>query len=139
MSFLSRPRPGPPPPPPLRYDPAQLWGLERHHLIFAGPGEMIDYLSPCGWLHSLIFTMEVPAEHTWLIKVSAELTDPAGKPLFRDCARPEYPWCIDSWAMQLEEPLPNLNMAHPYLVRVTADEACTVSVRQFFHPMAEGR
>jgi hypothetical protein len=38
--------------------------------------------------------------------------------------------------MLLEQPVPNLNSAHLYEVRIRSDKPCTITGRQIWHPKA---
>jgi hypothetical protein len=73
-----------------------------------------------------------------LAEIKAELTDDNDEQvaLYGKVSQPEYPWNVQRFALLLPEPIPNVNAAHGYLLKLKASQPCTVHAVQWFHPMA---
>jgi hypothetical protein len=118
------------------YDASKLWGDPAEYVHASPDGTFPDWhMGPCGWLHHI--AIEVVSAHP-AVDVKAELTDPFSQPvaLYGEASQPEYPWCIRRFALLLAEPVPNVNAAHGYALKLKSARPCTVRAVQWFHPMA---
>lgn len=120
------------------FDRGQLLGLMRSYMIFDVAGEMEHMLPACGELAAVTIEIDTKDERWHLAGVRARLVAEwdRDKPV-AEAAKPVYPWCFDAWALQLAEPVPNVNSAHGYILIVSADRPCTIIYRQLFHPIAD--
>lgn len=92
------------------------------------------YLAPCGWMISVVAIVESDGDP----HIDFELTNHDGTALYATADRPSmYELCGRYWpiiALQLADPLPNLNAAQPYVLRAKSTAPCSVNVIQLYCP-----
>lgn len=120
---------------PNRPDKSNVWGsLEWvEHKLLAGENRL--QIRPRGWLVGLVMRLTGP--QALLAAVDYELTDTDGIALYGHMAKPDYYETagldLTIQAMILPEPIPNVNAAHPYILRIASDREVSITVTQLWH------
>lgn len=100
------------------------------------PGEQWFYLRPTGFMAGLVFDVDRD-EDGWLAEIEAEVTEPDGIGLYGQIRRPKYQDRMGrelcGFALLFTPPLPNVNAAAAYLLRVKTDRPISLRVSQLYH------
>lgn len=116
-------------------DKSNIWGSLEWVEFPLMAGENRLQLSPHGWLAGLV--MRLTGTEALLAKVDYELTDPDHVALYRHMAKPNYydamGMDLTIQAMILPEPIPNMSVSIPYILRIATDRAVKVTVTQLWH------
>jgi hypothetical protein len=120
-------------------DPARLLGTRViTGWELAAGSETLLRLAPGGWLAGLV--MEVSGDEAMYAVVSYQLTDANGVALYGEAETASPYSGLDQriQAIILPEPVPNMNSAYPYILYVTTDRACTLTVTRIWRPVKQG-